>query len=58
MIKTTPRTTSTSAQSFLSCEAKLHSALTHAMDPKKTAIQLHTEIETVKRQLVAPSAIR
>lgn len=53
-----PRTTSTSAQSFLSCEAKLHSAPTHATDQKKTAIQLRAEIETVKRQLAAPSAIR
>lgn len=43
-----PRTTSTSAQSFLSCKAELYSAPTHATDQKKTAIQLHAETGTVR----------
>ncbi|XP_062369957.1 uncharacterized protein LOC134057005 [Cinclus cinclus] len=39
-----PRTTTTSAQSFLSCEAELHSVSTHTTGQKRTAIPLlHTE---------------
>ncbi|XP_040434802.1 uncharacterized protein LOC121080746 [Falco naumanni] len=44
-----PRTTTTSAQSFLSCRAELHSASTHAKDQEKTGILLqHTETGTVR----------
>lgn len=44
-----PRITTTSAQSFLSCEAELHSASTHATGQKQTAIPLlHTEVGTVR----------
>lgn len=44
-----PRITTTSAQSFLSCEAELHSASTHATGQKQAAIPLlHTEVGTVR----------
>ncbi|XP_054139229.1 uncharacterized protein LOC128941478 [Melozone crissalis] len=42
-----PRTTTTSAQSFLSCETELHSVSTHTTGQKQTAIPLlHTEMGT------------
>lgn len=44
-----PRTTTTSAQSFLSRETELHSVSTHTTGQKQTAIPLlHTEVGTVR----------